>query len=107
LNDVLADASIEPIPFERLKLDPENPRLLKFKLQEGELTEESMVSALLARFDPEPVGRSIVEFGYFVSEPLIVFPSGDDYIVAEGNRRLVVRRTRITGHSVEQIDHRT
>jgi hypothetical protein len=89
LNDILADSKIEVIPFDLLKLDPENPRLLKFKLKEGELTEEKMVSALLARFDPEPVGRSIVEFGFFASEPLIVFPSGDAFIVAEGNRRLV------------------
>lgn len=89
MNDILADSTIEAISFERLKLDPENPRLLKFKLQEGELSEGSMVSALLARFDPEPIGRSIVEFGFFASEPLIVFPSGDGYIVAEGNRRLV------------------
>jgi hypothetical protein len=89
LNDILADTTVETIPFERLKLDPENPRLLKFKLQEGDLSDEGMVKALLARFDPEPIGRSIVEYGFFASEPLIVFPSGDDYIVAEGNRRLV------------------
>jgi hypothetical protein len=86
---MLADTKVEGIPFERLRLDPENPRLLKFKLQEGELTEESMVRALLSRFDPEPIGRSIVEYGFFVSEPLIVFPSGDHFVVAEGNRRLV------------------
>lgn len=89
MNDILADTTVETIPFERLKLDPENPRLLKFKLQEGDLSDEGMVKALLARFDPEPIGRSIVEYGFFASEPLIVFPSGDDYIVAEGNRRLV------------------
>jgi hypothetical protein len=104
LNDLLSDAKIEGILFERLKLDPENPRLLKFKLQEGELTEEKMVSALLARFDPEPIGRSIVEFGFFVSEPLVVFPSGEDYIVAEGNRRLVALKLLIEAPLREAVE---
>jgi hypothetical protein len=104
LNDILADSTIEAIPFERLKLDPENPRLLKFKLQEGELTEERMVGALLARFDPEPVGRSIVEFGFFASEPLIVFPDGADFIVAEGNRRLVALKLLLDSALREAVD---
>ena len=104
MNDILADSDIEAIPAEKLKLDPENPRLLKFKLQEGELTEEKMVSALLARFDPEPIGRSIVEFGFFASEPLIVFPSGDNFIVAEGNRRLVALKLLLDEDLRDAVD---
>lgn len=89
MTDVLAETPVEELPLERLHLDRENPRLLKFTLEEGELDDEDIVRAMLARFDPEPVGRSIVEYGFFATEPLIVFPEGDDFIVAEGNRRLV------------------
>ena len=89
MTDVLAETQVEEIPYDKLRLDPENPRLLKFTLQEGPLDEDAMVSALLSRFDPEPIGRSIVEYGFFTTEPLIVFPDGDAFIVAEGNRRLV------------------
>lgn len=104
MNDILADTTVEAISFEQLKLDPENPRLLKFKLQEGDLSDEGMVKALLARFDPEPIGRSIVEYGFFASEPLIVFPSGDDYIVAEGNRRLVALKLLLEAPLRETVD---
>ncbi|MEA2370724.1 MAG: hypothetical protein QOH12_1118 [Solirubrobacteraceae bacterium] len=89
MTDVLADTPITEHELGDLRLDPENPRLHRFTLEEGLLDEPAMVEALLARFDPEPVGRSIVEFGFFATEPLIVFPEGGAYVVAEGNRRLV------------------
>jgi hypothetical protein len=104
MTDILADARIEEVPFERLRLDPGNPRLLKYKLQEGELDEVGMVDALLSSFDPEPVGRSIVEFGFFATEPLIVFPEGEHLIVAEGNRRLVALKLLLDPELREQVD---
>lgn len=87
MTDVLAETPVEEIPFEKLVLDASNPRLLKFA-KEGPLDDEGMVDAILSRFDPEPVGRSIVEFGFFATEPLIVFLEDQHYVVAEGNRRL-------------------
>lgn len=104
MTDVLAETPIEEIEYGKLRLDPENPRLLKFVLQEGPLDDEAMVSALLSRFDPEPVGRSIVDNGFFSTEPLIVFPEGNHFIVAEGNRRLVALKLLREPHLREAVD---
>jgi hypothetical protein len=104
MSDVLAETPIEELPLDRLRLDPQNPRLLKFRLEEGELDDISIVRAMLARFDPEPVGRSIVEYGFFATEPLIVYPDGDNFIVAEGNRRLVAVRLLLEGDLRKAVD---
>jgi hypothetical protein len=89
MTDLLAETEIQPLPLDKLDLDKDNPRLLRVEPAGTELTEVEMVEALLDAFDPEPVGRSIVEYGFFATEPLIVFAKGDRYVVAEGNRRLV------------------
>jgi hypothetical protein len=89
MTDVLATTAPVRIRVEQLRLDPENPRLLRLEPEGEELTEAEMVTALLDAFDPEPIGRSIVEFGFFATEPLVVFEESGNYVVAEGNRRLV------------------
>lgn len=90
MSQPLADTEVQRIPIEQLKLDSGNPRLWRLRPEDGtELDTEQMVEAVVDGFDPEPIGRSIVEHGFFLSDPLIVFPEGDVYVVAEGNRRLV------------------
>lgn len=104
MSDVLAETKITELPFGQLLLDPENPRLLKHKLEHGELDEPTMVEALMASFDPMPVARSIVEFGFFATEPLIVFPTSDGYVVAEGNRRLVALKLLLDEALRDDVD---
>jgi hypothetical protein len=104
MTDVLAETPITHHALGDLRLDPENPRLHRFTLEDGPLDEPAMVEALLARFDPEPVGRSIVEFGFFATEPLIVFPEDGAYIVAEGNRRLVALKLLLDPELREAVD---
>ena len=78
---------IEYVKLDKLRLDPDNPRLGKAL---ADRTQEGMLRYIEARFEPILVGRSIALHGYFVSEPLIVIPIEDGTFTAvEGNRRLV------------------
>lgn len=105
MPQTLADAEIERIPIEQLKLDAENPRLWRIRPADGtQLEETEIVEALVEGFDPEPIGRSIVEYGFFVTEPLIVFPEGDHFIVAEGNRRLVSLKLLLSKELRDAVD---
>jgi hypothetical protein len=86
--DELSENPVEPIEFDKLRLDPKNPRLLD--LAENPSKTE-IVEALLDQHDPINIARALVEFGYFNSEALIAITEddGETFIVIEGNRRLV------------------
>ena len=83
---------IEPLPLEQLDFDRRNPRLLRLKPDDRELSDTEIAQILIEGWDPKPIGRSLSEYGFFPSEPLIVFQEGNRYIVAEGNRRLLAAR---------------
>ncbi|SEP77305.1 hypothetical protein [Microlunatus flavus] len=76
------------VPLERLRLDPENPRIP----ETHRTTDTAELATLLEMgFEAYPVAQSIAELGFFNAEPLIVVPSQDEegaWIVVEGNRRL-------------------
>ena len=75
-----------------LRLDPQNPRLPE-NIQS--LTDVEILKYIAQAYEPIAIGRSIVHFGYFLSEPLIVIsdiPPSEFYIVLEGNRRLTALR---------------
>ncbi|MHA1676847.1 MAG: hypothetical protein ACTSU6_06685 [Candidatus Njordarchaeales archaeon] len=68
-----------------LLLDEENPRLpSKF---EG-YPQIEIAKFMEKNYNLLPIGRSMVENGFFEDEPLGIIKSGDKYIVIEGNRRL-------------------
>lgn len=80
--------SIEYVKVDKLRFDPENPRLA----YRGKSTSESEVFEFMIQnanvFD---LMGSISEQGFFPGEPLLVVPDdteSDMYIVVEGNRRL-------------------
>ena len=73
-----------------LHLDVENPRLPE--AWSGK-TEDELNTLIEASYDPISIARSIAEYGYFSSEPMIVMPrDGGGFTVLEGNRRLVALR---------------
>ena len=49
-------------------------------------------------FDAAEVARSIARFGYYPWEALVVIPSGANYIVVEGNRRLAAIKGLLDSH---------
>jgi len=83
---------IQRLPLAALDFDRRNPRLLRLRPAEGELTDAEIARNLIEAWDPKPIGRSLAEYGFFPSEPLIAFPDGDRFVVAEGNRRLLAAR---------------
>ena len=75
------------LPISKLILDVQNPRLPE-SLQDG--TQDELLSFIAETYNAIEVARSIASHGYFASEPLIVVgQDSGDYVVVEGNRRLV------------------
>jgi hypothetical protein len=72
--------------LDELHPDPRNPRIAE---EEREFEDEPLLYAYLERhFDALVLAESIVEHGYFQSEPLIIAEEGEQWLVLEGNRRL-------------------
>lgn len=77
---------IQMIPLANLLFDPENPRLPKeFR---GMRDEVAVIAHMLRDESLIELMKSIGQTGYSASEPLLIVPDGEDYIVVEGNRRL-------------------
>ncbi|HXH78425.1 ParB N-terminal domain-containing protein [Nocardioides sp.] len=72
------------ISVDKLRLDPQNPRLI----MENGADEEALLAKLYAEESLDELVPSFLENGYFEEEPLVVVGSGTTYIVVEGNRRL-------------------
>ncbi|WP_448640740.1 hypothetical protein [Geodermatophilus sp. URMC 63] len=77
------------IERERLVLDPLNPRLVDPGSGGQPLDAAEAARRLADKHDPLPIGRSMVQFGFFDSDPLIAYEEGDRFVVVEGNRRLL------------------
>jgi hypothetical protein len=79
---------IEEIEIERLRLDPENPRLPE-SIARDQL---SMLDYIAESTTLDDLMGAIAENDYFPGEPIIVVPDGNNdkknFIVVEGNRRL-------------------
>ena len=77
---------INMVPLANLSFDPENPRLPKeFR---GKRDETAVIKHMLRDESLIELMKSIGQTGYSASEPLLVVPEGDNFIVVEGNRRL-------------------
>jgi hypothetical protein len=72
------------VPVGQLDLDPLNPRLIVSK----DAKEKELLGKLYEEESLDELFPSFVENGYFEEEPLVVVPSGDRFVVVEGNRRL-------------------
>jgi ParB-like chromosome segregation protein Spo0J len=79
------------IDLDQLTFDPENPRVVE---QLGPRPSQASIQRLLVQGDMKALDLvpSFVANGYIPYEPLIVKPSGNKYVVVEGNRRLAVLR---------------
>ena len=76
----------EWVKVSQLLFDTKNHRLPQ--LQE-KITQEALLRVIAQTFNPEVIGRSIADNGFFSEDPMVVIPAGDDkYTVVEGNRRL-------------------
>ncbi len=75
---------LQEMPLDRLKLDPENPRLPKYV----ERDQDSMFEFLAKTSSIDELMSAISENNFFEAEALIAIPDGQDFVVVEGNRRL-------------------
>jgi len=76
----------EWVKVSQLLFDTQNHRLPKL---ERAPTQESLLRIMDRTFNPEVIGRSIADNGYFAEDPMVVIPADHDrYTVVEGNRRL-------------------
>ena len=77
---------IKLIPLSDLLFDPDNPRLPKeFR---GKRDEGAVITHMLRDESLIELMKSIGQTGYSASEPLLIVPEGEKFIVVEGNRRL-------------------
>ncbi len=83
----MATNQIEFIPLDQLRLDIENPRLPLFFSKECR-SQEAIINKFLADDSLIELMLAIRTEGFFIGESLLVVPSGDFYVVVEGNRRL-------------------
>lgn len=76
---------LQDIPLSKLDLDTENPRL-----GAGIRTKDQTVllDHIVSTFGIEDVLGSIAVNGYFRAEPMVGYPRGNRFVIAEGNRRL-------------------
>ena len=76
------------IPLDKLKLDPNNPRLPKSLRVKG-ASEEEIIEYMLLDASLIELMMAIGENNFFPGEQLLVVKDmGDSYKVVEGNRRL-------------------
>ncbi len=88
MAELQVGGQVRNVPLELLDLDHLNPRLpIEFK--DGKASQEELARYIDKHHDPVRIAESISAHGFFVSEPLIVKPEGDRFVVLEGNRRLV------------------
>jgi hypothetical protein len=87
---------IHYIPLEKLSFDPHNPRLPSDLV--GRKDEEKIIDYMLRDASLLELMRSIGESDYYRSEPLLVVPDKDGYIVVEGNRRLAALKLLSNPH---------
>jgi hypothetical protein len=86
--DIPAGAGYQRIEIDKLKLDPDNPRLAELGLAKS-ATQSDLQKALWEEMAVEEVAMSIAYSGYFEHEPLFVEKQkSGSYVVIEGNRRL-------------------
>jgi ParB-like chromosome segregation protein Spo0J len=77
---------VQNLPLQELRLDPRNPRLP----EEMQGRPEPVLLRFIAdSFNTIEVARSIARYGFFASEPLIAIRELGEFVVVEGNRRLV------------------
>ena len=78
----------ERIKLDKLKLDPNNPRLAELGVLQT-ASQSDLLKALWEKMAVEEVAMSIAFSGYFEYEPLFVEAAEDGkFVVIEGNRRL-------------------
>ena len=79
--------TIQWVDLERLKFDPQNPRLPEHL--KGAEDEDAVIEWMLSSGAIVELMGSIGETGYFPGEPLLAVDAPDGaYYVVEGNRRL-------------------
>ena len=100
-------------PVEKLRLDPENPRLAE-TLRDA--SQQELLEAFYSSYDLEPLFLSMSQHGYFSEEPLIGIRSkagalddedaADDEIctIVEGNRRLATLQILLFGWAREAVN---
>lgn len=92
---------IDYVDLDRLRLDPENPRLPK----RVERTEEAMLDYIGRHFSIVELMIAIGVNDYFAGEPLLVSPcesNNDNFVVVEGNRRLTAVKLLSTPELVKK-----
>ncbi len=89
---------IQYISIDKLRFDPENPRL---PIARKGASEEAVISYMIRNENLFDLVGSIGEQGYFEGEPLIIVPLEDQnsFIVVEGNRRLAALKV-LLDHSL-------
>src|SRR5438105_6121127 len=80
----LSTGQLQRIALEKLRFDPENPRVVE---QLGERSSQTDIEKLLldGPMNARELIPSFVTNGFIPYEPLIVKPEGSHFIVVEGN----------------------
>lgn len=90
-----------PIAAEKLNLDPLNPRLAEYGLDES-ATQEQILQTLWREMAVDEIALSIAANGYFPFEPLFAEKRDGKLWVIEGNRRLAAVKV-LREHALREV----
>jgi len=76
---------MKPLSVANLKLDPQNPRIPP---AERPFSQRELIRELVEHDNVYGLAQSIVNHGFFPTEPLVAVDEDGDKVVIEGNRRL-------------------
>jgi hypothetical protein len=82
-----------------LLLDAKNPRIPPAG---PKLSQSELIAALVEHDDVYGLAKSIVESGYFPTEPLVAVEEDGEKVVVEGNRRLAALKVLISPESAPE-----
>jgi hypothetical protein len=85
-NSATVGGHLEHLPLDRLRLDPQNPRLPRGV--RGTDDQVALATFIARKYNAIEIARSVATNGFFESEPLIAVKEGSLWRVVEGNRRL-------------------
>ena len=92
----------EQIPLDKLRFDPTNPRIAE-RLGDGPTQAQIEQLLLTGEMRARELVPSFMENGFIPYEPLIVRPSGSQFVVVEGNRRLAALRSMKNSKDPEEL----
>lgn len=95
---------MKQIPLGQLKIDAQSPRLAIYDV-DCRTSQQQLIQVYLNEMGINILINSIISSGFWPYSPLVVIEDDDDYIVLDGNRRLVAAQIINNPDTIKNIPH--